>query len=83
MSTSSLKKVDLEHLQRPKTLIIIHYRGKRVSIPLFEAYDNITEYLYHQLHKFEITVLENDQGAHKGKDHHHRSIANLVCFAAR
>ena len=59
MSTSSLKKVNLEQLQRPKTLIVIHYKGKRVSIPLFEAYQNITEYLYHQLHKFEATVLEN------------------------
>lgn len=52
MQTNSIKKVNLEHLQRPKTLIVIHYRSKRVSIPLFEPVDNITEYLYHQLQKF-------------------------------
>lgn len=52
MSTSSIKKVNLEQIQRPKTLVVIRYKGKRVSIPLFESIDNITEYLWHQLVKF-------------------------------
>ena len=82
MSTSSLKKVNLDQLQRPKTLIVIHYRGKRVSIPLFEPYENITEYLCHQLYKFEATVLDNEH--HKPKDSRHsHKINQIVCFTAR
>lgn len=42
MSAPSIKKVNLDQIQRPKTLIVIHYKGKRVSIPLFDSVDNLT-----------------------------------------
>ena len=52
MTTKTLKKLDLDSIQRPKTLIIIHYKGKRISIPLMEPPDNLTDYLLNQLLKF-------------------------------
>lgn len=57
MSAESIKKVNLEQIQKPKTLIVLHYKGKRISIPLHYSVENITEYLYNQLKKFEATVL--------------------------
>lgn len=32
----NLKDLDLNALEKPKTLIILHYRQKRVSVPLFK-----------------------------------------------
>lgn len=42
MEAASLKKINLEELQKPKTLILIHYKNKRISIPLFDIQPNIT-----------------------------------------
>jgi hypothetical protein len=38
----SIKKLDLDSIQKPKTLIIAHYKNKRISIPLFEEVFHIT-----------------------------------------
>ena len=56
-----LKKINLEQYQKPKTLIVVHYKGKRISVPLLGDCRNLTEMLYHHIDKFEQTVLKNDQ----------------------
>lgn len=74
MSTS-LKKVNLERLQKPRCLLVVHYRANRISIPLFARTGNLTEYLWHQLCKFEAQVLQKqDPSAHN------HNINNIVCF---
>jgi hypothetical protein len=35
MSAGNFRKVNLEQMQKLKTLVVVHYRGKRLSIPLF------------------------------------------------
>ena len=61
MLGNNLKKLDFEAMERPKTLIIIHYKGKRLSIPLLESPDNLTDFLYSQLLKFQSEVLHKDK----------------------
>jgi hypothetical protein len=51
----------LEQYQKPKTLIVVHYKGKRISVPLLGDCKNLTEMLYHHIDKFEQTVLKSDQ----------------------
>ena len=83
MEATSLKKINLEELQKPKTLILIYYKNKRISIPLFEAQPNITEYLYHQIEKFELTVLQPQQEALSIKVKSKANNNNIVCFCSR
>lgn len=82
MEASSLKKINLDELQKPKTLILIHYKNKRISIPLFEGQPNITEYLYHQIEKFEVTVLQPQQEALAIKTKPKQTPLNIVCFSS-
>jgi len=32
----NLRELDLAQMEKPKTLIILHYNGKRISVPLFQ-----------------------------------------------
>lgn len=36
-----LRELDLEQIEKPKTLIMLHYCGKRISVPLFQEVLNL------------------------------------------
>jgi hypothetical protein len=54
-----LRELDLEQIEKPKTLVILHYCGKRISVPLFQEVSNLAQLLYHHISKLEQAVLSN------------------------
>lgn len=54
-----LRELDLEQIEKPKTLVILHYCGKRISVPLFQEVGNLAQLLYHHIAKLEQAVLSN------------------------
>ena len=46
-----LKDLDLNQISKPKTLVIVHFCGKRISIPLFDQVFNLTQMMVHHLRK--------------------------------
>lgn len=46
-----LRELDLDQMEKPKTLVILHYCGKRISVPLFQEVANLAQLLYHHIAK--------------------------------
>ena len=57
-----LRELDIAHIEKPKSLIILHYRGRKVSVPLFEETYNLAPMLYSNIAKLEETVLSSGPG---------------------
>lgn len=72
-----LREVDLSQVERPKTLVILHYHAKRISVPLFTEVPALAQLLYHHIAKLEQTVLMHDPGWEK------QSNSQIVCFQIR
>ena len=69
-----LRELDLATLEKPKTLLILHYNGRRISVPLFKELYNTAELLYHHIATLEQTVLSLDPNWEK------KASAQIVCF---
>ncbi len=48
-----LKDLDLNSIDKPKTLIILHYNARRISVPLFKEVFDLAELLYHHISTLE------------------------------
>ena len=71
----NIKELDLQALEKPKTLIILHYKGKRMSVPLFQETFNLSSLLNHHVIKLEQTILS------KGVSEVSQQLNNeIVCF---
>ena len=44
-----LRDLDLNTIERPKTLVILHYNRTRISVPLFKETTDISDLLYHHI----------------------------------
>lgn len=55
-----LRDLDLDQMEKPKTLVILHYCGKRISVPLFQEVANLAQLLYHHIAKLEQAILSNE-----------------------
>ena len=55
-----LKDLDLNALEKPKTLIILHYKQRRISVPFFKEVYNLGSLLYNHISTLEQKILSND-----------------------
>ena len=53
----SIKELHLETLNKPKCLLMVHYRDKRLSIPIFEECTNGEAFITKNLSRFEQEIL--------------------------
>lgn len=64
---------------------MVHYKGKRISIPLTESPGNLSEFLYEKLISFEAGVLHKDKKS-LSKDSEKvgkSALRKISCFTAR
>lgn len=69
-----LRDLDIAQIEKPKSLIILHYRNRRISVPLFQETHHIAQLLYKHIAKLEETVLNSGPGWER------RDNAQIVCF---
>jgi hypothetical protein len=69
-----LRDLDLATIEKPKTLVILHYTRKRISVPLFKEVTELADLLYHHISTLEKQILSNDPDWEK-KDNR-----QIVCF---
>ncbi len=58
-------------------MVVLHYKDKRISIPIYRESTNITEVLYKDIDKFEKNVLKSEQNWEKN------SYSKIICFQTR
>lgn len=64
---ASIKELRLENLEKPKTLVILYYKDKRLSIPVFGRCDNFDQFIRSNILKFEEEVLGRGTRASRKK----------------
>ena len=69
-----LKDLDLNTIDKPKTLVILHYNRTRISVPLFKEVTDIADLLYHHISTLEQQVLSNHSDWEK------KANQQIVCF---
>ena len=68
---ASIKELHLENLEKPKTLVILYYKEKRLSIPVFGCCENFEQFIRMNILKFEEEVMgrmESYTGNKNSKD---------------
>ena len=61
-------------IDKPKTLVILHYNTTRISVPLFKDVTDIADLLYHHISTLEQQVLRNHSDWEK------KANRQIVCF---
>ena len=69
-----LKDLDLNTIDKPKTLVILHYNRTRISVPLFKEVHDFADLLYHHISTLEQQVLHNNSDWEK------KANQQIVCF---
>jgi hypothetical protein len=69
-----LRDLDLNSIEKPKTLVILHYNRTRVSVPLFKEVHDLPDLLYHHISTLEQQILNHRSDWEK------RAEQQIVCF---
>ena len=70
----NFKDIDINNLEKPKTLVILYYNEKRISMPVFKEIYDFPEMLYHHISKLEEEVFS------KSPDWEKKANQQIVCF---
>ena len=69
-----LKDLDSNAIDKPKTLVVLHYNKSRISAPLYKEIYDIADLLYHHISTLEQKVLSNHSDWEK------KANQQIVCF---
>lgn len=69
-----LRDLDLNSIDKPKTLVIMHYNSTRISVPLFQEVLDLPDLLYHHISTLEQQILNSKPDWEK------KAHQQIVCF---